>query len=73
VYYENGFIASILVFLAFLDLKRIRCHLIMKKSPSCSLPNALHPSVSAPALLNQARWSFEKTDISHSRQKMSIL
>ena len=60
MYYENSFIAAILGFLAYLDLKRIRCRLIMKKSPSRSLPNALHPSVSAPALLNQARRAFEK-------------
>jgi len=32
----------------------------MKKLPSRSLPNALNPSVSAPALLNQARQAFEK-------------
>ncbi|MCP5124930.1 MAG: hypothetical protein H6973_04635 [Gammaproteobacteria bacterium] len=32
----------------------------MKKLPSRPLPNALNQSVSAPALLNQARQAFEK-------------
>lgn len=43
-----------------LDLKLIRYGLIMKKSPCRPLPNALNPSVSAPALLNQVRRAFEK-------------
>ena len=43
-----------------LNLKSIRYGLMMKKLPSRPLPNALHPSVSAPALLNQVRRAFEQ-------------
>ena len=57
----------------YLDLKLIRCGLIMKKLPSRPLPNALNKSVSAPALLNQARQALEKvTDPCRYGQKFSL-
>ena len=43
-----------------MDLKLIQGGLIMKKLSFCPLPSSLNQSVSAPALLNQARRVFEK-------------